>query len=119
MRPAGHPDLFAARGDVSKRPTGGAQLVPRFFAALRDRGWVSGAALASELDTDLRSLRDAAHQSRGGILGGQKGYCLTVQASLEDVTSVINRLYSQSREMRERAMEIERVRHSSRYGDAA
>ena len=105
------PDLFAARGDRAKRPAGAAQLVSNFLEALRSRGWVAGAVLVQELGVDLRMLRAAAHESGGHILGGDKGYCATVQASLEDVTAVVNRLYSQSRAMRERAMEIERVRH--------
>lgn len=115
------PDLFAARGDVSRRPTGAGQLVPRFLQALRGRGWVAGCVLAAELGSDLRALRDAAHESRGLILGGNKGYCATLAASLEDVHAVTRRLYSQSQQMRERAMEIERVRHGSfqDFGGAA
>jgi hypothetical protein len=105
------PSLFGAGGDVSRRPTCSAQLVPRFVGALRDRGWVAGARLAVELEADLRTLRDAAHHSDGLILGGNRGYFLTLQASIEDVVAVTNRLMSQSRHMRERAMEIERVRH--------
>ena len=113
------PDLFSARGNRSQRPSGAALLLPRFLAALRARGWVAGAILAQELGADLRTLRDAAHESGGRILGGQRGYCITTQASLEDVTATVNRLYSQAREMRERAVEIERVRHSAGHGDAA
>ena len=123
MRPADRltRNLFAARGDSSRRPTGAAQLLPRFSEVLRGRGWVAGAVLARELDTNLRALRDAAHESRGLILGGNQGYCLTLEASLTDVQAVVRRLYSQSREMRERAMEIEKVRHGNvqDFGGAA
>ena len=41
------------------------------------------------------------------------------QASIMDVTATVNRLYSQAREMRERALEIVRVRHGVISGDAA
>lgn len=114
-------NLFAARGDASRRPTGAAQLLPRFREALRGRGWVAGAVLARELGADLRALRDAAHESRGLVLGGNRGYCLTLEATLTEVQAVVRRFYSQSREMRERAMEIERVRHGSvqDFGGAA
>jgi len=110
---SGQPDLFAARGDTSRRPTSAAQLLPRFRDVLRGRGWVAGATLATLLDTNLRALRDAAHESRGLILGGNRGYCLALEASLTDIQAVTRRLYSQSREMRERAMEIERVRRGT------
>jgi len=115
MMPAtsAQPDLFAARGNASKRPSGAAQLVPQLRSALRGRGWVAGAALAAELGTDLRGLRDAAHESGGYVLGGNKGYCLTLEATLIDVQAVVRRFFSQSQQMRSRAMEIERVRHGS------
>jgi hypothetical protein len=61
----------------------------------------------------MRSLREAAHKSRGAIVGGQRGYGLTRGVPLDDVQAVINRHLSQSRQMRERAMEIDRVRHRS------
>jgi len=119
MRPTGHPDLFAARGDRFKRPAS-AEMVPRFLNALQGRGWVAGAVVAQELGSNLRTVRAAAHESGGLILGGDKGYALTTQASLEDVTAVVNRHYSQARQMRARAMQIEKVRHGTvSTGDAA
>lgn len=106
-------DLFAARGDVSRRPKGVEQLVPRMIAALDGRGWVAGAVLASQLGVDLRALRDAASHSGGRILGHQKGYALTVAVPLVDVHAVTRRLLSQSSEMKRRVADIERVRHAS------
>jgi hypothetical protein len=118
-RPPAHPDLFAARGDVTRRPTGGARLVPQFLESLHGRGWVSAAALASELHVDLRKLRDAAHESGGRIISGQRGYSLTWTSSVEDVYAFTKRMYSQAREMRTRAMEVERIRHGRVSGEAA
>jgi hypothetical protein len=104
-------DLFAARGDAAKRPSVD-ELLPRVVAALDGRGWVSAARLSTELGADARALREAANRSSGTILGGNRGYALTRQVPLEEVTAVINRHLSQSRQMRQRAMEIERVVHS-------
>ena len=118
MRPAGHPDLFAARGDRAKRPSGGAQLLPRFLGALRGRGWMAGALVAQQLGVDLRTLRATAHDSGGQIIGGQKGYALVAETPVAEVREVIARHLSQSREQRERAMEIEREFHRVR-GEAA
>ena len=83
------------------------------IAALDGRGWVRASVLCLELDTDKRTLREAANKSAGRVVGHQCGYCLTTQAALEDVVAVVNRHLSQSREQKVRAMAIERVRHSS------
>jgi hypothetical protein len=113
------PDLFAARGDAGYRPVVTA-LVPRMLNALACRGWVSAGTLCHELDADKRSLREAANRSDGHILGHQRGYILTTQASQEEVNAVTRRLLSQSNRMRERVRQIERIRHSTRgIGTAA
>ena len=104
-------DLFAAHGDVRRRPFVDA-LVPRMLSALDRRGWVGAAALVAELGVDRRSLREAAHRSAGRILGNQRGYILTTQATLEEVHKVTRRLLSQSNQMRDRVRQIERVRHA-------
>src|SRR5690606_26599100 len=98
MKARFQPDLFAAHGDRRKRPMV-TTLVPRMLAALERRGWVGASTLVAELDTDKRALREAAHQSDGRILGNQKGYILTTQATLEDVHKVTRRLLSQSNQM--------------------
>ena len=104
------PDLFAAHGSSDRRPAV-AVLLPLVLTALKGRGWVSARVLARQLDTDDRSIREAAHKSGGRILGGQRGYCLTIQASLEDVHRVTRWLLSQAGQMRGRVAEIEKVRH--------
>lgn len=113
-------DLFAADGNRDRRPQV-EMLIPRFIAALDSRGWVGAKALAHELGVDARALREAAHLSDGRILGNQRGYCLTTQATLEEVHQVTRRLLSQSNRMRDRVRQIERVRHASRgdIGSAA
>jgi hypothetical protein len=110
--PTQHPNLFAARGSRDRRPKGGA-LVPRFVATLAGRGWVAAYHIATELSTDLRSLRAAVHESEGRILGNQRGYILTTEATLQEVHAVTRRLLSQSNRMRERVRQIERVRHTA------
>jgi len=108
---SGHqPNLFAAHGSPDHRPVVD-RLLPRFLASLHGRGWVSARTLCHELGTDDRTIREAAHQSNGEVVSGQKGYALTIQASLEDIHRSIAWLLSQSDRMRERAMAIERVRH--------
>jgi hypothetical protein len=75
--------------------------------------------LASELQVDLRTLRDAAHESGGRIISSQRGYSLTWASSDEDVDAFTKRMYSQAREMRNRAMEVEGIRHGHVPGEAA
>lgn len=82
-------------------------------AALDCRGWVGAAVLEVQLNADKRALREAANRSEGRILGNQRGYILTTQATLEDVHKVTRRLLSQSTQMRERVRQIERVRHAN------
>jgi hypothetical protein len=110
---AEQPDLFAACGDSAKRPHGASQLVPKFLDALTGRGWVSGAVLARELGVDLRTLRAAAHESGGLIVGHDRGYARTEQIPLVDVHRVTRRLLSQSNRMRDRVRQIEAVRHGA------
>lgn len=109
-----HPSLFdvTAQGSRKKRPRPSTSLVDRLCAELdRRAGWVSASTLATVLDVDDRAIREAAQQSAGRVLGGQRGYCLTARASLEDVQLVTRALLSQAARMRQRVLEIERVRH--------
>lgn len=88
--------LLSARGDVSRRPVAD-RLVPLLLAALAGRGWVASAVLVRELGVSKRELREAANRSGGHVLGGQAGYCVTLEASVQDVVAVVNRHYSQAR----------------------
>ena len=73
---------------------------------------MSAKVLANELGVDDRSIREAVHLIGGRVLGGQRAYCLTVQASLDDLQRVTRWLLSQAGYMRGRVVDIERVRHS-------
>lgn len=108
--PFGRNLCAATTGSPDRRPSVD-DLLPRMLAALDVRGWVSARVLASELGTDDRSLREAAHRSDGHVLGGQRGYILTVQASVEDVRQVTAWVLSQSNRMRARVSRIELVFH--------
>ena len=101
---------FSARGSVDRRPKGDA-LLPKLIVALTDRGWVSAKHLCQQLGTDDRTIREAASLSEGRVISGQKGYCLTHQASVEDVQRAAAWLRHQGTRMIERAIEIERAMH--------
>lgn len=53
-----------------------------------------------------RGLRQMAEDSKGAILGGQRGYCLTKHASNSDIDHVERALLSQGRKMLDRAREV-------------
>lgn len=110
-RLADQPSLLAARGDRRRRPLV-EDLIPRVLSFLNDRGWVSARALRESLGIDERTLREVAHKSNGRIVGGQHGYCLTEQASLREVELVVRFLLGQAGRMRQRVIEIQRVRHA-------
>jgi hypothetical protein len=111
-RIADTPSLFRAHGQRTRRPKG-AELAARLVDALdrRGGGWVSAGLLAADLGVDKRTIRAAANQSQGHVIGGQHGYCRTIRASLAEVQAVTRALLSQSARMRKRVIEIERVRH--------
>lgn len=113
QRYADTPSLFRAHGNPARRPRV-ASLLPRMLGALDNRGWVSARRLSAELDdVDDRALREAASRSQGRILGGRLGYARTEQASIREVERVVNFLIGQSRRMKQRAVEILRVKHGS------
>jgi hypothetical protein len=47
------------------------------------------------------------------VISGQRGYCLTRQSSIQDIDAFVNRMHSQAREMRMRAVRVGRVRHNA------
>jgi len=59
-----------------------------------------------------RRFRAAASASKGQIIGGSKGYCLTVLASVQDVEHAERQLHSQARAMLRRVIQIRRARNS-------
>lgn len=95
-----------------------AEMMDRFLHVLQDEGdWVKGATLAARLHTSDRVIRMCASHSKGRVLSGQKGYRLTQDATLDEITHAANWLRSQAREMLQRSMEIDRFKH--RGGRAA
>jgi hypothetical protein len=59
-----------------------------------------------------RHFRAVAEASAGRILGGNRGYCLTAEASVEDITHVENALRSQARKMIARSIQIRKARNA-------
>jgi len=58
-----------------------------------------------------RTCRAIAEASDGQILGTSAGYCLTIQASVEEFNAANSRIYSQGKKMLRRAIRERRVRH--------
>jgi len=86
-------------------------LLPALIEALDRQGWVTAKTLARLLDSNDRAIRDAASQSQGRVISGQRGYCLTHQASVQDVQHAANWLRSQGTKMIQRAYDTERAMH--------
>jgi hypothetical protein len=99
------PSPARAHGDVDRRPNV-AELLPRLLLALEGRGWVGARTLSVQLGTDDRSIRQAASDSGGRVIGGQNGYCLTRSASANEVRRCIGFLLGQAARMKERAFAI-------------
>ncbi len=87
------------------------ELVERLVTLLKGRGWRSARELAQWLDTDDRTIREAAHLSQGRIISGQKGYRLASEATIAEVQHAADWLRHQGQEMLRRASEIERAMH--------
>jgi hypothetical protein len=89
----------------------GSQILPRLELYLRGRGWVTRRVIAADLQTDDRTIREAASQSEGRIISGQKGYCRLVEATIPEVQHAADWLRSQAKQMLERAYAIEQAMH--------
>ena len=101
------PDLFE-----KKRPaeaTANELQIRVLVSALTGRGWLTAKQLQPLTGLSDRQLRAAANASAGQILGGQKGYRLTAQASQEEVSHTTRWLSHQAREMETRARNIRRI----------
>lgn len=87
-------------------------LVARLTGCLDGRGWVRRRELCAELGMSDDLLRSLARYSRGEIVGSSaKGYCLTRQASVEDVGAVVGEWLSRSKQLRARVSEVLQVMH--------
>lgn len=87
------------------------QVLPQLEAALIGRGWRSAKSLVTELGTNDRVIRQAASQSAGRIISGQRGYCLTREATTREVLHAADWLRSQAKQMTQRAFAIEQAMH--------
>jgi hypothetical protein len=76
---------------------------------LLNRGWVTGAALSTELGLNERHLRALAEESEGWVISGQLGYKLTTEATPEEIRACVARFRSQAIRMNDRAETIERI----------
>ena len=92
--------------------------IARLIAALRGKGWVRRRILAHDLVMTERLFRAIAHASGGQIIGSDKGYRLTLEASPEDVRAAIGRLIAQREQMQQRILDIERVYHARKVSAA-
>ena len=59
--------------------------------------------------------REIGAIANGRIISGQKGYCLTSEATLEEVRHALFWLRSQAHEMTRRALQIDRILHTSHH----
>lgn len=78
------------------------------YAILADGQWHT----AKSCGLNERVVRAVAEDSKGKILGGQKGYCLTKHASVAEVAHVEAFLLSQAAKMKHRAYEIRQARNA-------
>jgi len=84
--------------------------VDEMIAALRGKPWQTSKDLGARSEKDKRILRAIAEESEGQIISGQKGYKLTSEATLEEISETAW-LKSQGRKMIRRWIAIQRVAH--------
>jgi hypothetical protein len=90
-----------------KAPSVSEREVLQFVLRLQGQGWQT----AKSLGMPERKARALASASEGQILGGQKGYCLTREATDDDADHAEAFLLSQARKMTDRARQIRIARN--------
>ena len=80
--------------------------IQRFLAG---QGWIRAKAFPPGWNE--RRIRAAANASEGLVISGQKGYRLTLEATIEEARKASAWLRHQATAMTQRAVEIERVYH--------
>lgn len=101
------------QGELSfSRPKVTPQMVAQMEQVLADSAepWVFASLISYRLQLGIgeggkRIVRELASQSKGKIISGQKGYCHTDRASVEEVRHSAARLFSQAEEERFRAQQ--------------
>jgi hypothetical protein len=86
-------------------------VVPRLISALSGRGWVTARVLSAQIGSNERALREAASQSEGRVISGQKGYALIDEVGVHEAQHAADWLKHQAHEMLRRANEIHRAMH--------
>ncbi len=98
-------ELSAKAPEVT--PSEVAELITR----LRARDWQTARELGADKESDKRQLRAIAEASEGQIISGQKGYKLTLEATLPEIDHSAAWLRNQGEKMIQRSIDIQRVRH--------
>lgn len=99
------PLILLAVHDAAQKLTGA------FLEALSNGGWHKGRELCAALQTDERTLRQAAADSDGAVISGQLGYRLTAHATTQEIDRAENFYRSQARHMLRRAIQVRRARN--------
>ena len=94
-------------GDKKKKPQLSNADVVRVQSALSNRDWTLAPDLSRITGHTPRELRQIAHLANGQIIGGQKGYKLTVRASDEEKSHALASLKSRVRELNKRIAALE------------
>jgi len=99
------PLILLAVHDAAQKLTGA------FLSALHDGGWHKGRELCAALQTDERTIRQAAADSGGAVISGQLGYRLTAYATTQEIDRAENFYRSQARHMLKRAIQVRKARN--------
>lgn len=111
-QPAHHLSQARLLSTRPRRERANRALVERLVSHLHGRGWVHRRQLRTELDISDDALRALARYSNGEVIGSSsRGYCLTRQASVEDVGAVVGEWLSRSKQLRARVAEVLQVLH--------
>ena len=84
------------------------------YDILRDGKWRKGPVIGAMMGCSTRQVAHLANKSKGAIIGGHKGYRLTMSASLEEVTHSVNIALSRGKETMERGLAIRGYYHKPR-----
>ena len=71
--------------------------VKAIIAFLRGKGWVTSEKIISSKLINKRQLRRLGANSRGQILGSNRGYCLFEEATDNEIAETFERLRSQAK----------------------
>ena len=84
------------------------------YDVLSDGRWRLGPNIGAEMGISPRQVAFLANKAKDAIIGGHKGYRLTMKATLEEVNHSVNIALSRGRETMERGLAIRRYYHKPR-----